>query len=330
MERRISASRVATLLGSALDRSPAYLGLADGLRLLVTDGRITVGTRLPSERELTAQLGVSRTTVTRAYRLLRERGYLTSRQGAGSVASLPTAPGGASDNLLSPGGSPDDSIDLTCAASAAPPGMTGAYEVALAQLPSYLGGAGYFPSGVPALREAIARRYDERGLPTSPDQIVITSGALGATAIVTRALTGVGDRVLVESPTYPNAIATFRRSGTRVVGAGVDPTGWDTEALKATIRQVAPSVAFVIPDFHNPTGMLMSDEQRAELGRALGQARATTIVDETLVEMAIDDVEMPRPMAAFAPESVSIGSASKAFWGGLRIEIGRASCRERV
>jgi DNA-binding transcriptional MocR family regulator len=324
----ISALRVANLLGSATDRSPAYLGLADGLRLLISDGRITVGTRMPSERELTVQLGVSRTTVSRAYAVLRERGFLVSRQGSGSVTQLPIAPGGSHDHLLAPGDFAD-SIDLTCAAPAAPPGVAQAYEAAVAELPAFLGGTGYFPSGLPVLREAIARRYDERGLPTSPDQIVVTAGALAAMAITTRALTGPGDRVLLESPTYPNVIGTLRRSGARLVGVGVDPTGWDIEMFRATVRQASPRVAYLIPDFHNPTGTLMPSDQRAALGAALDAARTTAIIDESLVEVAVDDVDMPAPMAAHTRDSISIGSASKEFWGGLRIGWLRAS-PERV
>src|SRR5690349_260245 len=87
--RALSAARLRPLLGSALDSTPAYRGLADALRLLVADGRIASGTRLPSERDLTTTLGVSRTTVSRAYAELRDRGYLESRQGSGSVAVLP-------------------------------------------------------------------------------------------------------------------------------------------------------------------------------------------------------------------------------------------------
>ena len=319
MERSISAARVATLLGPALDRSPAYVGLADGLRMLISDGRITVGTRLPSERELTTRLGVSRTTVTRAYGRLRERGYLVSRQGSGSLAQLPTARGGRQDHLLSPGDLPEESIDLTCAASPAPPGVAAAYERAVEQLPSFLTGTGYYPSGLPALREAVARRYDERGLPTSPEQIVVTSGALSAIAVATRALVGVGDRVLVESPTYPNAIATLRRSGARIAGVGVEPTGWDVDGVRAAVRQVSPRLAYLIPDFHNPTGALMDDEQRARVAHALDRGRAVAVVDETLAEMAVDDVTMPAPFGAHASDAVSVGSASKAYWGGLRI-----------
>lgn len=72
MARTVSAARVATLVGD-FDRSPAYAGLADALVLVIGDGRIALDTRLPSERELTEALGVSRTTVTRAYAELRDR-----------------------------------------------------------------------------------------------------------------------------------------------------------------------------------------------------------------------------------------------------------------
>ena len=71
MSRLVSAQRVATLVGD-FPRSPAYLGLAESLRVLIGDGRIGIEVRLPSERDLTAALDVSRTTVTRAYEVLRE------------------------------------------------------------------------------------------------------------------------------------------------------------------------------------------------------------------------------------------------------------------
>jgi DNA-binding transcriptional MocR family regulator len=319
MPRTISAPRLHTLLGSSLDRSPAYLALADGIRLLISDGRIVAGTRLPSERELTTALGLSRTTVTRAYAVLRERGYVVSRQGSGSVVSLPVQQGGSHDPLLSPEDIPPGSIDLTCAASSAPPGVAAAYEAAVERLPSFLTGAGYFPSGVPALKEVIARRYTERGLDTTPDQVVVTCGALAATAVVVRALTAVGDRVLVESPSYPNALGTITRSGARTVGAGVDPTGWDLETWESTIRSVRPAAAYLVPDFQNPTGRLMPEDQRERLAATLRSSRTVPVVDETLVEMSLDPVDMPRPFAAFAEETITVGSAAKAFWGGLRI-----------
>jgi DNA-binding transcriptional MocR family regulator len=323
MDRRVSAARLAGLLGPAAGGSPAYLAIADGVRLLVSDGRIPPGTRLPSERELTVALGVSRTTVTRAYSHLRDQGFLASRQGSGSVVQLAST-ATVSDMLLDPGPGGPDTINLTCAAPRAPLGVAAAYEAAVAALPGHLPEYGYFPSGVPALREAIARRYDERGLPTSPDQVLVTSGALSALAIVSRAFVGVGDRALMESPTYPNAIATLRGGGARVVGADIDQSGWATSSLVETVKQVRPRSAYLMPDFHNPTGMLMADPERERLAAALRRARTLPIVDETLVETAIDEGPMPLPFAAHAPDTVTLGSASKAYWGGLRIGWVRA------
>src|SRR5690348_11357789 len=118
--RTIAATRVAALIGD-FDREPAYKGLAEALRVLITDGRVTVGVRLPSERELTDALGVSRTTVTRAYAELREIGFLVSRQGSGSVASLPASRAHRGDHLIFPGSAPSPSCRRTSPVSATTP-----------------------------------------------------------------------------------------------------------------------------------------------------------------------------------------------------------------
>jgi DNA-binding transcriptional MocR family regulator len=318
MSRLISAPRIATLL-DGFDRSPAYRGLAEGLRVLITDGRVPVGVRLPSERELTDALEVSRTTVTRAYAQLRDHGFLVSRQGSGSVASLPASRGHRGDHLLPPGDLPEDKIDLTCAAPVPGPGVLAAYERAVAELPAYLAGTGYYPSGLPVLREAVAESYAARGLPTSPDQIMVVPGALAGVAIAARALLGTGDRAVTESPTYPNAIATLTHSGARIIGVDVPHDETDTEPLTTTLRQVAPSVAYLIPDFHNPTGALMCDAGRVAVAAAIARTRTTAIIDESMVALPLDGTPMPAPFAVHARDAVSVGSLSKPFWGGLRI-----------
>lgn len=326
MSRHLSAVATVRLLGDTTG-SPAYLGIAEQLRLLIADGRIPPGTRLPSERELTLALGVSRTTVTRAYGTLKKGGYLVARQGSGSVTRLPR-PTRLGDTLLNPEPAGPDVIDLTCAAPTAPPGVTAAYEAAVRELPALVQDTGYFPSGLPSLREALARRYDERGLPTDPDQIVVTSGALSGLAVVVRALVPGAARVLLESPTYPNAIGTFRGARTRVLAADIGQSGWATTSLVDAVRQLHPDAAYLMPDFQNPTGMLMTDAERAQLAAALRAERTLTIVDETLAEMALDPVAAPLPFAAHLRETVSIGSASKSFWGGLRIGWLRVPARQ--
>lgn len=318
MVRTISAGRVATLIGD-FDRSPAYAGLADALVLLIGDGRIDLDARLPSERELTSALGVSRTTVTRAYAALRDSGYAEARRGSGTFTRVPGGRRRAHDRALLPRASDGDAIDLNCAAPSAPPGIAQAYADAAAELPAYLGGHGYFPAGLPQLQAAIAASYDARGLPTDPAQIMITPGALTGGAIVAQAFTSPGDRALVESPTYPNATDALRHVGARLVPSAVDPDGWDLAALAATLRQAPPRLAYLIPDFQNPTGHLMSDAQREECAAALRRTRTLPVIDEAHQALALEGQEMPRPFGCHAPDTITIGSASKAFWGGLRL-----------
>ena len=88
MTGSIAATRLATLAGE-FDRNPAYAGLADTLRLLIGDGRVDIDLRLPSERDLSVALAVSRTTVTRAYASLVETGYAVARQGSGTYTRVP-------------------------------------------------------------------------------------------------------------------------------------------------------------------------------------------------------------------------------------------------
>ncbi len=326
MSRTVSAQRVATLVGD-FPRSPAYAGLADRVRVLIGDGRIGLDVRLPSERELTAALDVSRTTVTRAYDVLREDGYAEARRGSGTFTRVPGGRRRAHDRALMPGTGGDDVIDLNCAAHSAPPGLMEAYQRATEQLPAYLGGPGYFPLGMPALQARIAAAYEARGLPTAPEQVMVTAGALAAASVVARAFTAPGERVVVESPTYPNATEAVRHAGARLVPATVDPDGWDLDALAATLRQTSPRLAYLIPDFQNPTGHLMDDAQREELAGALARTRTVAVVDEAHQALAHAPelaAAMPRPLAAHAAGAITIGSASKSFWGGLRLGWVRA------
>ena len=321
----VSAARTARLVGALVPGRPAYRALADALRLAVADGRIAAGTRLPSERELTAALDVSRTTVTRAYAVLRDSGYLTSRRGSGSVATLPSSSRQRLAGSLFPADVGEGVIDLTCAATRAPAGVLEAYERAVGQLPRYLAGAGYLTYGVPELREVIAERYTARGLPTSADEVLVTSGAVAGIGIVLHALVTHGDRVVVETPGYPNTIDAARRGGARLVPLAMDPDGWDVAECVRTVRAAAATAALLIPDFHNPTGALMTDDDRAVLAAALRRAHTVPVIDETIAEVDLDGGSMPLPFAAYDPRAVTVGSASKSHWGGLRTGWVRAA-----
>lgn len=308
--------------------APAYEALSDALRVLVIDGRVPQGVRLPAERGLATALGVSRTTVANAYSRLRSDGFLVSVRGSGSVVRLPAGLIGRPDPERLGGVVDDDLLDLRKAALHAAPGLAEAVEHAMRHVPAALAGIGYDTVGDPGLRAAIAERYAERGLPTDPSQIVVTIGAQHAIALLARVLVRRGDAVVVESPTYPHAHEAFREAGGRLVGVPVDArTGWDAAALETTMRRTAPAVAYVMPELHNPTGATMSASTRQLLLSVAASTGTTVIADETMGELRIEG-SPSLPLAAADPSGASvvmIGSADKVFWGGLRIGWIRAA-----
>jgi DNA-binding transcriptional MocR family regulator len=328
----VRGGQLARLLGQwhslpGRHRSPDYAALAGAVRGLLSDGRLPLGVRLPAERELAESLGVSRTTVSAAYRSLRESGHLTSRRGAGSWTTLPTGHRVASSGLWTPDDDLD-MIDMGVAASAAPVELLPAARAAADDLPRYLGSAGYHPTGLMELREAVAAGYAGRGVPTSPEQILITSGTQQALDLVLRLSVPAGAPVLVESPTYPNALAALSARRARISTHGLDAdTGWDGEMLLGALRQTRPRMAYVIPEFHNPTGHLMPAGLRERLVATAHATGTELVADESFVDLPLDGQPMPPPVAVFDRHSrvVSIGGMSKAYWGGLRIGWVRAS-----
>ena len=315
----LSARSLAVMLDGWRDNAAraAYLALADRIRLLILDGRISLGTRLAAERELADALAVSRTTVTSAYGELRQAGYLVSLRGSGSVARLP---GRAPVSFES-----RDSgyLDLSKATMPAIPAIADAAARAAAELPEYLGTSGFDPVGISSLRQAIADRYEKRGLPTDPEQIMVTVGAQHAIALLSRTLLARGDRALVESPSYPHAFEALRLAGARLVPVSVtSEDGWDELSLEQAIQRTSPSLGYLMPDFHNPTGRTMSADLR-ERTLALADRHGTTLIaDETMAELNIDRVGVPLPFAAYdcgSKRAILIGSVGKTLWGGLRI-----------
>ncbi|MFJ5014569.1 MocR-like transcription factor YczR [Streptomyces griseoluteus] len=318
---KVSAHAVARMLGTWREGpGPAHQRLSDRLRLLVLDGRLPLGSALPSERDLATALSTSRTTVGAAYRTLVDQRYAATRARARATVRLPDDPPPEPGNAAGPA-----AIDLSFAAPPAPVEILHtAFATALEQLPRHFERHGYDRYGIAELREAVAGWYRRRSLPTDPDHILITNGAQHALALLARTLLSPRDRVLIDHPTYPHAISTFTEARARLLAVAVGPSGWDTPQLREAARSA--NLAYLIPDFHNPTGLCMPTSVRAGLGLA-----CPTVVDETMTDLALEGAS-PEPFALHMPTAVSIGSVSKSIWGGLRIGWIRAapSLLERV
>ncbi|MDO9607690.1 MAG: PLP-dependent aminotransferase family protein [Brevundimonas sp.] len=299
----------------------AYRQLAGAVRLLILDGRLPLAARLPGEREMAQVLGLSRTTVSAAYGRLRDDGFLTGGQGAAARTSLPAGPGprhAPGVDETKPG-----LIDLTAAVLPADPNVHAAYVRALERLPANLPGHGYETAGLEELRETVAAGYRRRGLPTSPGQILITHGAHNGLVHLLRLTVRPGDPVVIDHPTYPQAIDAILAAGGRATPVALpddaSEDGWDVEGLVSACRRSGAPMAYLVLDHNNPTGRMMRAPDRSRLLAGLKGSETLLVLDETLVDLTLSGPPALSASAVDAPRVVRLGSMSKSVWGGLRI-----------
>jgi DNA-binding transcriptional MocR family regulator len=325
--RRVSAVRpdvAAALFREWPDASaPVSRRLAASIGAAVRDGRIPLGSRLPSERALAARLDVGRKAVATAYARLVRDGLAEARHGSGHYTR---AHAGAALIAPFPVGAIDGAhgLDLSLAApmDAAPEIRDVVHAVAETGIWQ---SHGFVPLGLGSLRRAIADRYTAAGAPTSPDQILITNGAQHAIQLAVQTLVGPRDPVLVESPTFPLVLDALRARRAALISTYVDARdGWDLDEIQMLLAEHRPRLAVLIPDCHMPTGRRMSEADRERLVAAARGSGTTLLIDETLAE--IHDGGPLRPVAAFGAEGVvTVGSFSKTAWGGLRVGWARAN-----
>ncbi|GAB3736608.1 aminotransferase-like domain-containing protein [Nocardiopsis nanhaiensis] len=307
-----------------------YRRLAASLRGLVDQGSLVPGERLPSERNLATALRISRTTVVSAYDHLRDEGILESRQGSGTRVCSTRAPVRADGWTANGNGNPmyrnllqsDDSvISASCLNTPALGEVeTAIREMVAEDLPALMAESTYYPRGLPALREAIAEYYERQGLPTNPDQIVVTTGAHQAVAMVAQLYLRNGSPVVAEDPSFAGCLDLIRDRGATVHPVPLDDQGIDANGVRRAFAEKAPHLLYVMPSYHNPTGTMMSAARRRELGEMSARHGVPVLEDSAYTGIRADDE--PAPLAAYAPrgaEIITVDSLSKVGWAGLRI-----------
>lgn len=326
---RVDTSVLCRLLGEW--RQPGIRlteALAAGVADLVDASVLPDGAVLPSQRHLAEALGVSRVTVAGAYDVLRARERLTARQGSGSrVRRTPDiiAPGASNrteGRLASHTGHEPGAIDLT---SGALPGLPLVAEV-LGSLPpsavtDLVAGDGYYPAGLPVLRAAVAARYADDGWATETGNVLVTAGAQQAVWLVAHTLVASGDVVLVEEPTYRGSLEAFRACGARLVSVPMSERGLDLDHLERVLAHHRPRLLYVQPTAHNPTGRSMGPRERRRLAEIVQRYAVLTVEDACAADLMLDGGGRRLPWGSLLPDGdvLTIATASKLFWGGLRV-----------
>lgn len=317
-----------------------YLQLCEALAASIESGELSPGERLPSERDLARQLGVSRTTVINAYDELRARGLARGQVGRGTFvearpehAEAPFAWRGK----VSLGALRTLDPTLRWMTRTASDSSVISFAPALPAIDIFpieklkevtadvldrepIRALTLSPvEGLPELRAAAAKRIGAR-----PEQVLVISGAMQGIDLVARCLLDPGDTVVMDRPGYLGAIQTFRASGASIIGWDIERA--DLDELEDLLVRYRPKLLYTNPTFQNPTGRVMPLGVRRDLLELANRHRLPILEDEPYRELAFDGNPPPSLFSLDRHALViHLHTFSKTLAGGMRMGVLAAS-----
>jgi DNA-binding transcriptional MocR family regulator len=287
---------------------PKYRSIADAIDDDVQKGTLRAGARLPPHRDLADHLGVTVTTITRAYTEAARRGLISGHVGRGTFIR------GSEPEETVGHGPIDMSINVLM-----PDREVAVLESRLFQrrvLP-WTELLGYVPTaGHLRHRQAMASWLGQLGLPANPDHLVLTAGAQHALATSFAALTKPGDTVLVEDLTYSGVRLLAQQVHVKLRGVPMDAEGLRPDALDAACRTTRARVLYCMPRLQNPTSAVMSDRRRRQVAAVAEKYRLVVIEDDVYGFLTAERAPLARLIPA---RTVFVTSLSKSLFPGLRL-----------
>lgn len=322
---------------------PAYLQIRDYIKEMILSGMLQRGVKLPSSREMSKLMNVSRNTIITAYGFLEEEGFLYSCRSKGvfvSDISINHQNGFNIDwkqkitRLMKESEKLDivknemrNSREMISFQSIAPDerlfdvedfkrAFLNRLDIEGNKILSYGYAKGYKP-----LIEYLIRYMRNKGVNTENKDIIITNGFTEAFDLILSGLTEAGDRVICENPTHNTAIKIMKLHDLQIMGVKLQDDGIDTAKLEKEIAGKDVKLAYLIPSYHNPTGIVMSPEKRLSVSNIFKEYGVPVIEDGFNEELRYSGAHVA-PMAALCGDGNSViylGSFSKVLFPGLRI-----------
>ncbi|OAI13993.1 GntR family transcriptional regulator [Methylomonas koyamae] len=319
-----------------------YENLAEHLLKAITQNLYRPGERLPSVRQLSHQHQVSTATAVSALRLLEDQGHLEARQRSGyyvrprprcslpepAISTPPREPTLVTGQelvlrLIKAANNPKI-VQLGAAVPAPsflPTQRLAQMSASVARLYRQRISNYEFPPGTPELRRQIARRMSEQGCPVDPSDILITNGCQEAMSLALRAVTGPGDIVAVESPTFYGLLQIIESLSLRAIEIPTHPRdGIALDALQLACEQWPIKACIVVPNYSNPLGYCMSDARKRALMELVNRNRIALIEDDVYGDLGFG---MQRPSTVKSWDSerrvLYCSSFSKSLSPGLRV-----------
>jgi len=326
-------------------QTPIYLQIVNQIKEMILKGEITDGFVLPSERAMAKQLKVHRNTIIKAYTELKAEAFLESFRGKGYVVCYRNGTSEKSgakaviswqslirDEYLDLKITFDDLFSKSYSSNkiSFAGGIASAEEYGKEDLALILNDIissdnneaySYTPyQGNRHLRQNIACFMQGRGIKAKPGEIQVLQETNQALDYLAALLIKPGDAVITEEPVSPDVYRTFALAGGKVVTVPMDREGILCDSLEPLIQKYKPKFIYVNPDFHNPTGVVMSLNRRKALLALSYKYKLPVIEEDASSEIRFEGVRIPSLKALDQGNNVIfIYSFALTFAPGIRM-----------
>ena len=289
-------------------RGPKYRVIADAIDEDVQNGVLRAGTRLPPHRDLATQLGVTVTTITRAYAEAARRGLTSGFVGRGTFIRGSEVDDSRGENIF------DLSVNVLM-----PDKEVAVLESRLfqrrvlpwTQLLGYVSSQGHLRH-----RQAMAAWLAHLGLPANPANVALTAGAQHAMTTAFMAVVKPGDTVLTEELTYSGMKRLAQQLHFKLRGVPMDGEGLRPEALDTRGRTTRARLLYCMPRLQNPMSAVMSDKRRRQIAAVASRHQLTIVEDDTY---GFHSPERAPLMALIPERTIFVTSLSKSLFPGIRL-----------
>ncbi len=285
-------------------------GIAGAVGCMISAAELSVGSRLPTVRELSKELGVSPTTVSEAWQSLAAVGAIDARGRQGTFVRQPTGPATPRRYRRVTEGPGHFALDLS---SGTPdPVLLPDLSPVIARVSRQSLTSSYLDQPVlPELAERVRSDW-----PFPPEELTVVDGAMDALDRVAGVIVHLGDRVVVENPTFPPLLDLLDLLGADVIGVDMDEEGMSLAGLTDALA-LGVTAVFLQPRAHNPTGITLTAGRGRELAAALADSEAIIVEDDHSGDIASGDLVS---LGSWLPQrTVHIRSYSKSHGPDLRL-----------
>ncbi|WP_139905300.1 PLP-dependent aminotransferase family protein [Clostridium thermarum] len=322
---------------------PIYMQIYLRIKEMINQGMLPHNTKLPSTRELAELIKVSRSSVISAYELLETRGFIFTVKSKGTFVSYKEINHAGYCNIqwrnnINRYAMTAEELDIMKQQQIYRKGMISFKSIApdetlfdidelkrsFLNLVSLEEGKIFnygYARGYKPLIEQLMEYMTTKGVDTEGKSILITNGFTEAFDIILSSIMEKGDTILCENPTHNTAIKQMKLHGLNILGVKVNKNGIDMDSLREAMMDKTIKAAYLVPSYHNPTGIVMPYEKRKAIYEALTKEGIPIIEDGFTEELQHLGGHMA-PIAAISGKGnsvVYIGSFSKVLSPGMRI-----------